>query len=359
MKAAVCTAHGKPLSLETITLNPPAENEVRVKLSACAICHSDIAYMDGAWSGDLPAVFGHEASGYVEAVGPGVETFACGDPVIATLVRSCGTCHYCNKSAPVLCETTFPLDTHSPIVRENGQALTAGMRTGAFAEYIVVHQSQLVSIPQDMPMDCAALIACGVLTGVGAVVRSADLQKGDTMGVIGTGGVGLNSVQGGVLAGATTIVALDICDDKLSAAKNFGATHTCNPKDTDAAQYCQSITEGRGLDAVFVSVGSARAVEQALTLVKKGGLVMVIGMPPEGDFAQIDPSILASNSIKLIGSKMGDTIITEDIPWLITQFQSGKLKLNELISHRFPFSEINEAIATTRQPNARRVVLLF
>lgn len=359
MKVAICREHGQPLSIESALLKAPGPDEVSVKLSACAICHSDIAYMDGHWGGTLPAVYGHEAAGYIQEIGSNVTHFVKGDPVIVTLIRSCGSCHFCNKTEPVLCETQFSLDEHSPINLPDGGALHAAMRTGAFAESVVVHSSQLVRIPEDLPMDCAALLACGVITGVGAVIHSAGIKKGDAIGVIGTGGVGLNSVQGGVLAGASTILAIDLSPEKLEYAKQFGATHCCNPTETDTVAYCKSITEQRGLDAVFVSVGSARALEQAIRLVKRGGAVVVIGMPPEGELAEIDPSYLSSNSIKVMGSKMGDSIISEDIPWLITQFQEGRLKLKELISHQFPFHAINDAITVARQPDALRVVLNF
>ena len=200
-KAAVCRAFGAPLTVETVELAEPGPGEVLIRTAACAICHSDIFYVDGAWGGDLPAVYGHEAAGVIEAVGPGVTRLKVGDHVAATLIRNCGFCPACTEGAPVFCEEVFPLDRLSPLHDSAGKPIVHGLRTGAFAEHMVVDQSQAVAIPNDMPLDSAALIACGVLTGMGAVVNTAGVKPGSSVVVIGCGGVGLNSIQGARLAG--------------------------------------------------------------------------------------------------------------------------------------------------------------
>jgi S-(hydroxymethyl)glutathione dehydrogenase/alcohol dehydrogenase len=180
MKVAVCHEHGRPLTLENAKLNAPGPVEISVRVSACAICHSDIAYMSGAWGGELPAVSGHEAAGVIESVGSNVADFLPGDTVVVSLIKSCGHCHFCRRSTPVLCETQFPLDDCSSLTTSNGQRLRAEVRTGAFAQAVLIHRSQVVHIPQNMPPTSAALLACGVMTGIGAVMRSAELQPGES-----------------------------------------------------------------------------------------------------------------------------------------------------------------------------------
>ena len=205
MKAAVCYEFGKPLVIEEVTLDPPEANEVRVKLSACAICHSDIHHMDGAWGGALPAIYGHEAAGVVTKVGPGVTLTKLGDPVVVTLIRSCGRCFFCARGESHICETAFRLDRQGPIHRKSGEPIKQAIRTAAFAEEVVVHESQVVPVPKEIPLDSASLIACGIITGYGAVVNTASVPVGSSVVVIGTGGVGLNSVQGAALSGAAGV----------------------------------------------------------------------------------------------------------------------------------------------------------
>ncbi|MFQ5784353.1 MAG: alcohol dehydrogenase catalytic domain-containing protein [Alphaproteobacteria bacterium] len=257
MKAAVCREFGKPLAIEDIEIDPPGNGEVKVRLAACAICHSDIHYMEGAWGGTLPAVYGHEAAGVVEETGPGVTLAEPGDRVVVSLLRSCGRCFYCTRGEPHICETRFVLDAENRLHGKGGEAIHQGLRTGAFAEYVVVDESQLVQIPGSVPFDSASLLACGVITGVGAVVNTARVPSGSSVVVIGTGGVGLNSVQGAVLCGAQPIIAIDLSADKLESARAFGATHVVDPTATDPADAVRSLTGGRGADYVFVTVGSA------------------------------------------------------------------------------------------------------
>ena len=197
VKAAICRKFGAPLEIEEVDLAPPSAGEVRVQIKACAVCHSDVHYAEGAWGGELPAVYGHEAAGIVDAIGEGVSSVVVGDPVVVTLVRSCGRCPCCSQGHYGSCETRFPLDETSPLrSARDGSAISHGLRTGAFAEYALVEASQVVSIPSDIPFDRAALLACGVITGLGAVTNTAKVPVDASVVVIGTGGVGLNSVQG-------------------------------------------------------------------------------------------------------------------------------------------------------------------
>ena len=359
MKAAVCREFGKPLVIEEIDLDPPQAGEIKVKMAACAICHSDILYMEGAWGGTLPAVYGHEAAGVVEEVGPGVKGIAVGDHVVVTLIRSCGGCHFCAQGEQVLCETTFPLDEHGPLHSHDGQSIVQGLRTGGFAEYVVVDASQAVAIPKTVPLDSASLLACGVITGLGAVVNTAGVSAGSSVVVIGTGGVGLNSVQGAALSGAQPVIALDLSDLKLEAARNFGATHTVNPTAEDAAEAVRALTGGRGADYVIVGAGSKTAIEQGTGLMRAGGILVIAGMPPTGVTVEFDPCGIAGANQRIMGSKMGSTRVKVDVPRLVALYQQGRLKLDELISGRYPLEEINEAVASVNRGEALRNVIIF
>ncbi len=359
MKAAICYEFGKPLVIEEVKLDPPQAGEVKVKLSACAICHSDIHYIDGAWGGTLPAVYGHEAAGVVEEVGSGVKMIKPGDHVVVTLIRSCGRCYFCAKGEPHMCESSFPLDSESRLHSLEGQPILQALRTGAFAEKVVVDESQVVQVPEEIPLDSASLLACGVITGLGAVVNTARVPSGSSVVVIGVGGVGLNSIQGAALSGAYPIIAIDLVDSKLEAAKTFGATHTVNTSDNKASKTVYPLTEGRGADYVFVTVGSAAVIEEGRKLLRKGGTVVVVGMPPLGAKMEIEAVTLADKGQHIMGSKMGATRLQVDVPKLVALYENGRLKLDELITNRYPLEEINEAIAAVKRGEALRNVIIF
>lgn len=359
MKAAVCHAFGEPLAVEEVGIAEPGPGEVRVRVGACAICHSDISYAEGVWGGALPAVYGHEAAGVVESVGGGVSSVAPGDRVVVTLIRSCGHCRYCGRGLPVACETTFPLDETSPLTAADGSPVVHGLRTAAFAEYAVVDASQVVALPDDIAFDAASLLACGVITGLGAVVNTAKVRAGSSVVVIGTGGVGLNSVQGAALCGATPIIAVDLSGGKLEAARRFGATGTVNPSEADVRQQVLSITGGRGADYVFVTVGARSAFDRSYGLLARGGAAVLVGMPAAGVMSEIDPGTLADRSQRILGSKMGSARIQIDIPNLVDLYRQGRIRFDELISARYPLDGINAAIAEVNRGEALRNVIVF
>ena len=358
-RAAVCRAFAAPLTIETIDLRAPGPGEVLIRTAACAICHSDIFYVDGAWGGDLPAVYGHEAAGVVEAVGPGVTRLAPGDPVVATLIRNCGFCPACADGAPAFCEEVFPLDRQTPLSDAEGKPLVHGLRTGAFAERMVVDASQAIPIPRDVKLDSASLIACGVLTGFGAVVNTAGVKAGSSAVVIGCGGVGLNAVQGARLSGCDPIIAVDVSPAKLEAARALGATHTINAKTEPVEDKVKALTEGRKADWVFVTVGVKGAVEQGVTLMKRNGATVLVGMPPSGVHATIDPGWLAADGQRILGSKMGSARPVVDVPKIVALYRDGRLKLDELITGRYPLERINEALESSRSGRAVRNVIVF
>ena len=359
VRAAVCRVFGEPLVIEEIEIAPPGQGEIRVSLAACAICQSDVHYLQGAWGGSLPAVYGHEAAGIVAEVGPGIAGIAAGDHVVVTLIRSCGTCDSCTSGETALCEATFPLDERGPLTTWDGEPIAQGVRTGAFAEQVVVHASQAVVIPTDVPLDVAALLACGVITGFGAVVNTAAVAPGSSVVVIGTGGVGLNAVQGAAFAGATTIIAVDVSDTKLEAARAFGATTTVNSAEVDATEAVAAHAGSRGADYVIVTVGAPGVVEQGLLLLRRAGTMVIVGMPASGVTASIDPGAIANEGQRILGSKMGSSRIAVDIPRLVALYRDGRLKLDELISGRYPLAQINEAIASAADGATIRNVILF
>ena len=234
MKAAVCYEVDAPLTVEEVHLEPPGADEVQLAIKACAICHSDISAFHGHWAYEAPMIAGHEASGVIEALGANVSGFAVGDRVIVSLLWSCQQCRHCLEGEPYLCIGDYPLERHSKLANREGTRLNRAFRVAGFAQYAVVHKTQIVRAPDSMTMAAASLLACGVITGLGAVVNTAQFKFGRSVAVIGCGGVGLNAVQGARLAGATQIIAVDIEPYKLEAAQSFGATHVVNARQTDA-----------------------------------------------------------------------------------------------------------------------------
>ncbi|NOD93122.1 alcohol dehydrogenase catalytic domain-containing protein [Ruegeria sp. HKCCD4884] len=358
IKAAVCRAFGEPLLIEEVQLAAPSTGEVEVTLEAVAICHSDISYADGAWGGFLPAVYGHEAAGVISAVGDAAGGFKVGDPVVVTLIRACGTCPSCAGGKPTICET--PYDTvKGPLKTGDGDPLEQAMACGAFAEKVVVNHRQIVKIPETLPKDLASLLSCGVITGVGAAVNAAGLRPGQDVVVIGAGGVGLNAIQGARIAGARRIVAVDMTEEKLEIAKEFGATHGVLASLDQPWKAAYKALGGRGADAVLITVGAIPAYDQAPRYLGLGGKAIMIGMPHSGDMASYEPVVLAALGQGVVGSKMGDVVIQRDIPWMVDLYQQGRLKLDELISGRWSLDQINEAIADTKTGSAKRNVILF
>lgn len=358
IKAAVCREFGAPLVIEDIRLADPGFGDVEVTLDAVAICHSDISYAEGAWGGDLPAVYGHEAAGVITATGPGAGDFAIGDTVIVTLIRACGSCPSCAGGEPTICETPYD-GMKGPITTADGAPLLQAMACGAFAEKVVVNHRQIVKIPADMGRDTACLLSCGVITGVGAAVNAAQLRAGQDVVVIGAGGVGLNAIQGARIAGARRIVAVDMTEDKLEIAREFGATHGVLATHKAPWRATYKALGGRGADAVLVTVGAVPAYDSAPRYLGRGGKVIMIGMPHANAEAIYDPGVMSFLGQGMIGSKMGDVVIQRDIPWMIDLYQQGRLKLDELISGRWRFDQINEAIADTKTGSAKRNVILF
>jgi len=357
MKAAVCYEFGKPLVVEEVDLDPPQKGEVKVRMAATAVCHSDIHLIRGELGGRVPLVPGHESAGYVEELGEGVTLVKPGDAVVVSLIASCGRCLQCVSGRPHLCEIRWPLNRESRLHNKQGEDLRHMARTASFAEYAIVDESQLAPIPDDMPIDRAALLACGVITGFGAVVNRAQVEALSSVVVVGTGGVGLNSVQGAALSGAYPVIAVDLSDSKLEAARVFGATHTVKADDADAVDTVKQLTAGRGADYVFVTVGSTAAVQQGYLMSGPRGMTVVVGLPPRGETITLPPFLPGERM--LTSSTMGTTRLSVDIPKLVALYQTGHLKLDELISNRYPLEQINEAIEAVERGEVLRNIIVF
>jgi S-(hydroxymethyl)glutathione dehydrogenase/alcohol dehydrogenase len=360
MKAAVCYEFGKPLVMEELSIRPPRRDEVKVRVAATAICHSDIHDMHGDFGGKLPFVGGHETAGHVEEVGADVTSVRPGDAVIVSLLESCGKCYYCTTGMPYFCETKVTYDVEGTLKNQKGEGVIQKARVGGFAEYVVVHESQLVKIADDLPMDVACLLACGVITGYGAVVNRAKVQPLSSVVVIGAGGVGLNAVQGAVICGANPIIAVDILDSKLDRSREFGATHGINARQADPVAAVKELTGGKGADYAFVTVGSSAALQQAFAMLGRRGSAVMVGIPPATDPMLSLPAVeFVLNEKTLTGGFMGSTRLNVDVPGLIALYRAGRYKLDELIAGRYPLDRINEAIESSAAGDALRNVIVF
>lgn len=359
MKAAVCYEFGQPLVVEEIEIDPPKAGEVKVRMAATAICHSDVHLIRGEWGGEVPFVAGHEGAGIVDEVGPGVTLVQVGDHVVVSLLRSCGRCYCCNTGMPHLCEGKFALESESRLRNKQGQTIAQSINTAAFAEYVIVDQSQLVPIPKSIALESACLLACGVITGHGAVVNRAHVAPGSSVVVIGAGGVGLNAVQGARLSGAHPIIATDVQDSKLEVSLSFGATHTINVARDDTAARVSEITSGRMADSVFVTVGSPAAAQQAYSLAGKRGTIVFVGIPDWSSNAPVPIGQTVASEKMVTGTLMGSTRLSVDVPRLVALYQAGRLKLDELITARYSLEQINEAIESTESGKALRNVIVF
>ena len=356
-RAALCREFGKPMTIEQVHLRWPGPEEVLVKVEASAVCHSDISYLKGDWAGMLPAVYGHEVAGTVLHHGDNVKSVAIGDRVMVTAIRDCGTCPACAVGESFACENPYDR-TKGPISLPDGTPVQHGVSVGGFSEYVCIDKSQVVKLSSDISMAAASLLSCGVITGVGAVINTANLRPGQTAVVIGAGGVGLNAIQGAYIAGASRIFAVDVTKEKLAAAKKFGATDVLLDPDDDPVGKVRTET-ARGVDFVFVTVGAAAIYNQAHQYLSRRGKIIAVGMTPAGQAACYEPLALAAQSQSIIGSIMGSTNVQRDIPWLLSLYHQGRLKLDELVTGTWALEDINEAVAVTKSGNGNRQVVLF
>jgi S-(hydroxymethyl)glutathione dehydrogenase / alcohol dehydrogenase len=359
LKAAVCYEFGKPLVVEDLQIASPQKGEIKVRVAATAICHSDIHDMKGELPGPVPFVGGHETAGYVEELGPDISSVKAGDPVVVSLLSSCGSCYQCLTGFPHLCEVKFAPNPRVILHTNKGQTIIQKAGVAGFAEFVLVKESQVVKIPEDMPIDRAALLACGVITGFGGVVNRAKVRALSSVVVVGAGGVGINAIQGAAFSGAYPVIAVDVLDSKLKTTLNFGATHTINSKNQDAVETVRKLTKGKGADYVFVTVGNVNAIKQGFSMSGTRGTTVIIGLPQMTDILSLSPFDFILSERTLTGGFMGSSNLKIDIPNLITLYKAGSLKLDELISGRYPLDKINEAVQSSEKGEVIRNVIMF
>jgi S-(hydroxymethyl)glutathione dehydrogenase/alcohol dehydrogenase len=359
MKAAVFREVNKPMEIEEVTVSKPGPREVLIRTKAAGICHSDMHFFNGSYPGKLPMVLGHESAGVVEQVGSDVHYVKPGDHVITCLSVFCGHCDQCLTGHLSLCQEPEMSrgKEEEPRISHNDQPLTPFAQLGSFAEMMLVHEHALVKVREDMPMDRAALIGCGVTTGIGAVIHTASIEPGSTVAVIGCGGIGLSAINGAALAGASRIIAVDMVASKLELARKFGATDLVDASDGEAIENVRELTGG-GVHYSFEAIGLKATAEQAFRMLRPGGTATVIGMIPPGQMVELHGvDFLAEKKIQ--GSMMGSNRFRVDMPRFVDFYLQGKLHLDDMISNRIALSDINEGMAALETGEIARSVIMF
>ena len=360
-RAAVLNATDRPLAIEELTLPAPGPHDVLVRNHASGLCHTDLEVIQGHLGYPLPIVLGHEGAGVVEAVGSEVTAVRIGDHVVASWNPACGHCYYCAHDEPVLCE---PFRRHQPAGRmldgstrlaHGGEPVHHFGVVSSHAEYSMLPESGAIPVPKEMPLELACLIGCGVMTGVGAVMRLARPAAGSFVAVIGCGAVGLNVVQGGVLAGAERIIAVDRDAARLERARAFGATDTI-AADDGTMDAVRALTAGRGADAVFECAGNERAMQLALEVTRPGGQLVILGKVPVNQHVSFRFGALMGEK-RITRSSYGGARPSRDFPWLARLYLEGRLKLDELVTSRLPLDRINEGFDAMRRGEGVRTVL--
>jgi S-(hydroxymethyl)glutathione dehydrogenase / alcohol dehydrogenase len=358
MKAAVFHGPHKPLTIEEVDIAKPIGREVQVRTVASGVCHSDLHFVDGLYPFPAPAILGHEAAGVVDAVGPHVTEFKPGDHVIACLSVFCGHCDYCLTGRTHLCQSRPVRGADEPPkISWNGAPVNQFANLSSYAETMLVHESGLVKVRDDMPLDRAALVGCGVTTGVGAVLNTARVEAGASVAVFGAGGVGLAAIQGARIAGAGMIIAVDVFASKLALAQSLGATHAVDASDGDPVKAIRQLTGG-GVEYSFEAIGLKRAAEQAFECLRPGGTATVIGMIPVGQKIELEGSVFLREK-KIQGCSMGSNRFKVDMPRYIELYRQGRLKLDEMITRRGRLEDVNEAFRAMKAGEVARTVLMF
>lgn len=365
-KAAVLTALDTPLELTEVDLSPPKAGEVRVRLAASGVCHSDLSVQNGTLPGALPMVLGHEGAGVVVEVGEGVTNVKPGDHIVVSWVPQCGTCYFCARDQAELCEAgTVAMSTGGLLDGTTRFAwkdapLMQMASSGTFAEETVIPAISAVKIPDDMPLEQAALIGCGVLTGVGAATNTARIRPGDTVAVVGCGGVGLNVVQGARIAGAERIIAIDKVASKLDLARRFGATDTVDASNGDPASRVMELTGQRGADVAFEVIGLAPTIDQTINMTRRGGQAILVGVPRMEVTVTIPAffgMVLMERTVK--GCWYGSSNVHRDVPRLVELYKKGELLLDELISRRISLEQVNDAFSALEAGEVARSLIVY
>ena len=359
MKAAVLREVGKPLEIEEVEICEPGPREVLIRTAAAGVCHSDLHFVEGLYPTRMPIVMGHESAGVVEQVGTDVNYVKPGDHVITCLSVFCGHCEMCVTGHMSLCdnpETRRGRDDE-PRLAQAGEEMTQFADLSSFAEQMLVHEHAIVKIREDMPLDRAALIGCGVTTGVGSVFHTAAVEPGSSVAVIGCGGVGLSAINGAALAGAGRVIAVDMMASKLEMAKTFGATDVVDASQSDAVEAVKELTGG-GVQYSFEAIGLKPTAEQAFRMLRPGGVATIIGMIPVGVKIELTGAAFLQEK-KIQGSMMGSNRFRVDMPRFVDFYLDGKLHLDEMVSKRIGLSEVNSAFDDMKAGNVARSVIVF
>lgn len=364
MKAALLLEPNGKFIIDEVDLAAPRRGEVLIRIAASGVCHSDWHVATGTTRHPMPVITGHEGAGVVQSVGEGVTRIKPGDHVSLSWTPDCGECFYCQRNQPNLCETfTEPiwagvmLDGTSR-ASWKGETVYIYSGLGTFAEYTVVPEQSCVVIDPTIPLDVAALVGCAVATGVGAALYTAQVRPGESVVVFGAGGIGLNILQGAALAGATSIIAVDTNAEKMSIARQFGATHTVFAGD-DALAQIRSLTGGRGADHVFEAVGLPALQEASLEAARPGGMVTLVGLSPMGTGTNLPGAVITRTEKTIKGSYYGSVSPKRDFPLFLKMYQQGRLKLDELVSRRYTLDQINEAYAEMLNGRIARGIIVF
>ena len=359
MKAAVFRAVNRAMDVEEIDIDKPGPREVLIRTAAAGVCHSDMHFFNGTYPGQVPCVLGHESAGVVEQVGAAVRYVQPGDHVITCLSVFCGHCEYCLTGHMSLCQEPEVRrgGDDAPRLTKDSAGLAQFANLGSFAEQMLVHEHSLVKIRSDMPLDRAALIGCGVTTGVGAVIHTAAVEPGATVAVIGCGGVGLSCINGAAIAGASRIIAVDKVASKLELARKFGATDAVDAAAGDPVAEVRELTGG-GVHYSFEAIGLKVTAEQAFRMIRRGGTATVIGMIPPGQMVQLHgPEFLSEKRIQ--GSMMGSNRFRVDMPRFVDFYLQGRLHLDDLISSRIALGDVTDALLALDQGEVARSVIVF
>ena len=364
MGAASPYAQSRPLTIATIDLAPPGHGEVLVKIAAAGLCHSDLSVINGDRPRPMPMALGHEAAGIVEALGDGVTDLQRGDHVVVVFVPSCGHCAPCAEGRPALCEPGASANGAGTLLsgarrlERDGAPLNHHLGCSVFAEYATVSRQSLVKIDPEVPLEEAALFGCAVLTGVGAVVNTAQVRVGASVAVIGLGGVGLAALIGAVAAGARQIIAIDLADDKLEMARSLGATHIVNAGNANALEAIRDLSSG-GVEFAFEFAGSIPALELAYRITRRGGTTVTGGLPPSTAVLPLPAVSLVAEERTLKGSYIGTCVPSRDIPRYMALYRQGRLPVDRLLTGRLKLEEINHGFDLLREGKAIRQVVVF
>lgn len=357
-RAAVLRDTAAPLDVVDVELDPTGPEQVRVRLAATGVCHSDLSICRGALRHPLPAVPGHEGAGVVVEVGRAVTSVRPGDHVILNWTPACGTCYFCAKAEPWLCERAAADALKAPYATLAGERVVPVLGAGAFAEETLVLERAVVKIPEDVPFEVAALVGCAVTTGFGAAVNTAKVRPGDSVVVIGCGGVGLSIVQGAQHAGAATIVAVDLSAEKRSLARDLGATDTVDGND-DVEAAVRDLTQGRGADHAFEAIGRSQTIKTAYRLTRRGGTVVVVGAGRHDDHVSFSALELFFQARSVVGCVYGSADVARDFPRILALYKSGALDLDRLITGRTTLDGVNDALAAMEAGEGARTVVVF